>query len=380
LVASFLFVVACAAGFGGIFSHAYPGDTWTYSHYARLWLDEGRFPYRDFYNEYPTGSYPVFLLPALIWDAHYVLVHKLLMTACGVGCVVCAAWVLRRLGLSYLRLTPLVLAPALMGPVFLNRYDPVPALLGSLALVMLLRTRERTAGALLGIGTAVKIYPAVVVPLVARRVRDRYGTAAAYLVAGGILFVPFFLLAPGGVGFSMWTQMSRTLQIESVGSSLLLVGSKLGIYHVDWIAGKPGSIDLGGTVPDVVASLSSLVAIALILLVARAYWRGPDTDARLVTAWAAAIAAFTVFGKVLSPQFMTWLAPVLPLAAGRKGAYAAGTILVAIALTWPEYHFGGNGLREQNWAVWLLLVRNAFLVATFTLLYLQLRERQEKAL
>ena len=133
------------------------------------------------------------------------------------------------------------------------------------------------------------------------------------------------LLAPGGVGYSFWTQLKRHLQIESLGSSILLAGSKLGIHHVHWIRGKPGSIDLGGRLPDVVGGLSSLLSIALVLLVARAYWQGRDDDRRLVTAWAAAIAAFTIFGKVLSPQYLTWLVPVIPLAAGRKGLYAAGT-------------------------------------------------------
>ena len=45
------------------------------------------------------------------------------------------------------------------------------------------------------------------------------------------------------------------------------MGSKLGIHHVDWIAGKPGSIDLGGHLPDAVALLSSLLSLALVLLV-----------------------------------------------------------------------------------------------------------------
>ena len=64
-----------------------------------------------------------------IWNAHYVLVFKLLMTACGVGFVACAAWIVAAARALPLRLAPLVLAPVLMGPVFLNRYDPLPALL-----------------------------------------------------------------------------------------------------------------------------------------------------------------------------------------------------------------------------------------------------------
>ena len=86
--------------------------------------------------------------------------------------------------------------------------------------------------------------------------------------------------------------------------------------------------------------------------------------------------AWTIFGKVLSPQYLTWLVPLVPLAAGRKGLYAAGTLLAAVVLTQPASAFGGHGLRNQDWSVWLLLVRNAFLVATFALLYVQLRDAE----
>jgi Glycosyltransferase family 87 len=376
LVAGALFLLACALGFGGLFSHAFPGDTETYSKYGRALVNDGRIPYHDFYDEYPPGSVPVFAAPAVIWDAHYVLVFKLLMTAFGLGCVVCAAWIVQRLGLSPWRLGPLVLAPLLMGPVFLNRYDPLPAFLTSLALVALIRTREVTTGALLGADTAIKIYSIVTLPLAWRRLKAPRGPVIAFLVAAGVLFLPFFLIAPGGVGFSFKTQIERHLQIETLGSSILLAGSKLGIHHVDWIAGKPGSIDLGGVVPDVVASLSSALALVLVALVAVRYWRGPDTDTRLVTAWAAAVAAWTVFGKVLSPQYMTWLAPLVPLAAGRRGLHAAAVFLAALMLTQVEYFGGDHGLRDQTWVVWVLLLRNALLVWCFVLLYLQLGERR----
>ena len=164
-----LFVLACAVTSGGLFSHSRPGDTNRYAQIGRALVHHGQIPYRDFYDEYPPGSVPLFALPVLIWDAHYVLVFKLLMTACGIGFVICATWILHRLRLSYWRLTPIIVAPPLMGSVFLNRYDPLPAFTCILALVALLRARERLTGALLGIGTALKIYPAVAMALVLRQ-------------------------------------------------------------------------------------------------------------------------------------------------------------------------------------------------------------------
>jgi hypothetical protein len=372
LAACALFVLSCAVAYGGLFSHAYPGDVGTYAAYGRALVLDGRIPYRDFYDEYPPGSVGVFALPVLLWNAHYVLTFKLLMTACGVGFVACAAWTLRRLGLSRLRLVPVVLAPALLGPVFLNRYDPVPALLTSLALVALLRGRSRITGGLLGVGTAMKLYPAAAVPVLVRRVQDRTGGAAAFAGAIVVLVLPFFVLAPGGVGFSLKTQLERHLEIESVGASILLALSKLHVHHVGYVARS--SIDVGGGLADAVGVATSVLLVVLVALVVWTYVRGPDDDARLVTAVAAVVAAVVTFAKVLSPQYLTWLVPLVPLAAGRKGAYAAGAFLVSLALTQPEYIVDKYGLREQNWTVWTLCARNAALVVTFVFLLAQLRE------
>ncbi len=378
ILAGALYLVACAVAYGGLLSHAYPGDVGTYAGYGRALVHHGRIPYRDFYDEYPPGSVPLFALPALIWDAHYVLVFKLLMTACGLGFTVCASWTVNRLGLSPWRLAPIVLAPVLMGPVFLNRYDPLPAFLVSLALVTLLRGQELLPGALLGVGTALKLYPAVVLPVAVRRVRSVTRAGIAYVAAGAVLFLPFFALAPGGVGFSLWTQAKRHLQIESLGASVLLAGSKLGIHHVGWIRGKPGSIDIGGALADSVGVLSTVLAVALVAAAAWAFWKGPDDDERMVTAWAATIGAFVIFGKVLSPQYLTWLVPLVPLAAGRRGRQAAILWLAVLAITQLEYLGGGRyGQRDQNWSVWVLLARNLGLVGVFGLLLAALLERRQ---
>ena len=169
----------------------------------------------------------------------------------------------------------------LLGPVFLNRYDPLPALLTSLALVALLRSRERTAGALLGVATGAEdLHRGGLLPVAVRRVRSlRGGGTVAFVAAAAVLTLPFFLLAPGGVGFSFWTQLRRHLQIESLGASILLVGSKLG--------DPPCRLDRGQARVDrprrrvcpTRSACSSLLSLALVVLVLRAYWRGADNDA-----------------------------------------------------------------------------------------------------
>jgi hypothetical protein len=374
IAASVLVVVSCAVAYGGLFSHAYPGDVNLYASYGRLVVEHGQYPYKDFTVYYPPGAIPVFVLPALLWNAHYVLVFKLLMTACALGFTLCSAWIVRHLRLSPLRLAPVVLAPLLMGPVFLNRYDPVPALLGSLALVALLRGQERASAALLGAGTAVKLYSAVFVPAAARRASSLLRAGAWYVIGGAVLCLPFVLVAPGGVGYSLSLQVKRHLQIESLGASFLLVVSKLGIHHVGWIRGRPGSIDLGGSTADAVGVVTTLLSLAAVGAVAWAFWRGPDEDERMVTAWAGSVTAFVLLGKVLSPQYLTWLVPLVPLAAGRRGRNAAILFVVALGLTQFENLADRWGLRHQDWMVWVLLLRNLVLVAIFGLLVAQLLE------
>jgi len=120
-----------------------------------------------------------------------------------------------------------------------------------------------------------------------------------------------------------------------------------------------------------------VLAVVLVLTVAWVFWKGPDDDERMVTAWAAAVAAWVVFGKVLSPQYLTWLVPLVPLAAGRKGRWAAIVWFAVLAITQLEYLGGRHGQRDQNWSVWVLLVRNLGLVAVFALLLAQLRDRKQ---
>ena len=84
------------------------------------------------------------------------------------------------------------------------------------------------------------------------------------------------------------------------------------------------------------------------------------------------------FAKVLSPQFLTWLLPLVPLVAGRAGRSATIVFAAAMLLTQLELR-GWEGLHVDAWAAWVLLVRNALLVLLFVLLALELRRRPRAA-
>ena len=183
-VACALTAVACAVAYGGLFSHAYPGDTSVYAGYGRALVQDGRIPYRDFYDEYPPGTVPVFVLPALVWNAHYVLVFKLWMTLCAVGFTWCAAWTLHRLGLSPLRLAPVVLAPVLLGPGLPQPLRPAAGaahLARARRAAAVARPDDRRAARR---RDGAEDLSAAVLPVAARRVRSlRGGGTVAFVVA-----------------------------------------------------------------------------------------------------------------------------------------------------------------------------------------------------
>src|SRR6266446_1429871 len=98
-IAAPLFVLATCAETGGILSHAHPSDLGRYWDIAN-WTFQGRIPYHDFYDEYPPGALPAFLLPRALAHAHYYLVFKLLMIACWIVVLWAVARILAELGAS----------------------------------------------------------------------------------------------------------------------------------------------------------------------------------------------------------------------------------------------------------------------------------------
>ncbi|MGZ4338223.1 MAG: hypothetical protein ACXVRA_13040, partial [Gaiellaceae bacterium] len=269
------------------------------------------------------------------------------------------------------------------------RYDPWAALLVTVALLLLAVRRARPAFAFLALAIASKVYAVAALPVAVIRVwraegRRRLVQAALTFIAVLVVVVlPFAIVAFGGLGFSFYIQSTRPLQVESLGASILLAADSLGVYDSHMIGGKANSIDLDGALPGLVGAVTSLAVIAAVLAVAWTYIRGSEDRERLVTAFAAAIAGYLVFFKVFSPQYMTWLIPLVPLVAGRRGRTATLLFLGALLLTQVQiYGFDSvHGIPDthviygepQAWAPWVLLGRNLLLVAVSFVLLAELR-------
>jgi hypothetical protein len=138
------------------------------------------------------------------------------------------------------------------------------------------------------------------------------------------------------------------------------------------VPGDPGSLDLEGFLPDVLATLTSVAAATAIVWVWVVCRRSLRSDAILVAGLAAAAVAFLALAKVISPQFLIWLLPLVPLVQGPAGAAATVLLVAIMPLTQLELR-GWEGLHVDAWAAWILLARNVLLVVLLVVLLREVR-------
>jgi Glycosyltransferase family 87 len=276
------------------------------------------------------------------------------------------------------------IVPLLLGSVVLTRFDLWPTVLTAAAVALLLAGRRRFGLGVLGVAAAAKLYPAVLLPIALVHVWRTRGRREA-IVCGGIfaivvavIVLPFAVVAPGGVWDSFWVQAGRPLQIESFGAGILLAAHQALGLDLTMESGH-GSQNLAGGAADTLAVATTLAQIAAVIGIWIWYARGPADRDRLVRACAAAVCAFIAFGKVLSPQFLIWLLPLVPLVRGRRGLAAGGLLAAALVLTqlWFPYRYWELALELDAAASWLVLLRDIVLIALVGVL--TVRARGERA-
>jgi hypothetical protein len=337
-------------------------DLYLYNSVAEL-IADGRLPYLDFEFEYP----PLAALP--LWLANvpgggeegYAWAFGALMLGCalalqrwtGLLAGERAAWLL-------------ALLPLAIGASLRTHYDLLPAALVALALLLFARDRPVWAFAALGLGTVTKLYPALLVPvavvwLVARgEQRAAARGAAAFAAVVVAVSLPFL-----GDGYleQVRFHLERPVQIESAPASVLFA---LGDSYVTGDPVRPDrfkSNGLDGGPADLVAALFAVVlALALAGIVALA-GRGRDLRHLVLCAFAAVL-AFVALGKVLSPQFMIWLAPFAAVCVVWRvwlpAALCAGAFVLTL-VEFPGRYF--DLVAEDTGLIVIVAARNALLLA-----------------
>lgn len=376
-----LFVLACLAPNVGLYTGDAPADVKLFQSFGDRSL-AGAVPYRDFFVEYPPAALPAFVLPALGPEEGYVPLFKTLQIAFGAAAVALVALTLALLGATRLRLysaTALAaLAPLALGPTVLNRYDLWPAALLAGALACVVAGRFGPGLALLALaalakGYAIVVLPPVLIYLWVHSGRDALRRGALTFAATALVVVaPFAATGAGGLRHALSVQTGRALHLESLGGSLLAALDRLGIYGADVVPGF--AFEFEGRLPDVVASFATLVQLAAVAAIWVFFHRGPATPERLVLAAATSVVAFAAFGKVLSPQFLIWLLPLVPLTGGRA---ASALLLAALGLTHLFFPGRYGDVIALGGSTWIVLARNLVLVALFVVLAARLRAQRE---
>jgi len=329
-------------------------DTPVYQGYGNA-LRNGLVPYRDVPVEYPPGALPVFVLPTYLGS--YAETFGWLMAACGVGCLVFAAFT----GVSLAALAFIAVAPLLIGSIALSRFDFWPMLFVTGAVASFVHDRHRLGFTALAMAIAAKLFALALVPLavfwtVRRRGIPELTRAAALGIAViAAVTLPFAILAPDGLWHSLRGEAARPLQIESTAASFLTT------FGHPQVVSSHGSLNLSGH--GTVAAVTTALELALLVALWVAFARGPADSDRFLRYSAACIAGFVALGKVLSPQFLIWLVPLVPLVRGRRGAAASALLAAALVVTQVYFPARYWDYVFHLHLAWLVLARNLLLVA-----------------
>ena len=287
---------------------------------------EGDAPLRDGPWEYPAAAAMFMAFPALLRGAPYSLVFVqqiVLVDLVMLGLLV--FWGMRRGSLAGAWFW--IAAVPLLGPVALGRFDVVPTLFAAGGLVAAAGAAPLTAGVLLATGATIKLWPALLVPLVLalHRGRVRLLAAGAAVCLAVLGLVAWFGQVRYLLSFLTY-QQDRGLEIEAVPALPLMVRGLTDLEGVSITFGF-GAWEVHGPGEQAWLRVADLGLVAVLLLVAWLTWRvarrarAEDVDRGQATVVLAVVlmTGFLLFDKVLSAQYPLWIAG-----------------LVALALCWPQ--------------------------------------------
>jgi uncharacterized membrane protein len=357
-----------------------------YSDVIPLWgaegLSDGAVPYRDHAVEYPvlTGGFMWVtadltrawhsvatqgLVPGTNETIVFGVFTCLLLAICGLVAVAATAGAAghrRRWDAAIFAASPLVVFHAF------SNWDLFAMAFTSGALWAWARNRPVAAGVLIGLGTAAKLYPALLLfPLLLLAFRTRMWRPVLWCAAAAVgswLAVNLPVAIAWGTGWREFYTFSESRPAEASTFWAMLK------HYYPTSFGAAGST--AWTPPGAAVALALIVALAVVgLLALRAPVRPRLAQLAFLT-----VAAFLLTTKVWSPQYSIWLVPLVALAYPRwrfalvwqatEIAVWIGTMLWLLGGSNPNKALTYEGLTA------LLLLRDAVLVALMVAVAVQM--------
>jgi len=270
----------------------------------------------------------------------------------------------------------LAVAMVLAAGILPWRFDPVPALATAIALWAVAAGSPALAGGLLGFGTALKLYPAILLPVVlawyavGRDWRKATGALIGFTMVVALGFGLYLLFPGSDLLHLLRMQGGRGLQVESVPASVIGVAVVAGGIPAPSVVFETRSYNLVGPGADAALAILSIAGPLLIAAtfgaIAWSFGRqakaGNWNPTALVMALTATLLALVLARQVFSPQYLFWMLPFVPLL---HGAYRP-TFAIILALTGAIFPFLYDGLlRFDAVPVLMLAARNGLVVSLF---------------
>jgi len=344
-----------APGWWGYPHHsAVTGDVRLYAHWGAL-LGHGVFPLHDSSWQYPPGAGALLALPELMPLRYYPTFVTLALLADGL-----VTLVLLRVGArsgSAAGAWLWIVGTTALGPIVLNRFDSVPTLLAVAGLAI--PARPFLAGALLGAGAAVKVWPALMLPVTTNRVRAVAGAVTVGLVGLASLAVTGRLGA--GLDF-LHNQQARGLQVETLAATPYVLARAFGAPGIR-VVREFGAYQVHGPGVSLVVTVTTVAGAVVVLGYLALAWRRPGATGLGL----AGLLAVLVTARVLSPQYLVWVlgvAAVVHSDPRTRQRLTAWLLVLACGLTQWLYPIWYVGLVHGAVGSALLLAgRNAVLLA-----------------
>lgn len=343
-----------------------------YSDIVPLWgderLDTGAVPYRDTAVEYPVLTGAFMLVTADLTravhavDTHWhevIIFGALTALLLGLCALITTAATAQTAGRRPYDAAIFAVSPLLIFHAFTN-WDLLAMALTSCALWAWSRDKPVLAGAFIGLGTAAKLYPVLLlVPIVTLAIRTRRYAPAMWCAVSAVALwvmvnVPIALAYYSGWSRFYTFSIDRPTERSTVWAMArtLTSGSVRAMDAPYW---KPPG-----------AAVAFILIGAMIALV----WIGlrAPVKPRLAQLAFLAVLAFLLTTKVWSPQYSLWLVPLLALARPRwrlallwQFTEIAVWILTLILLLGFDPGQAAHGI-EYGWLMLVLLARDALLL------------------